>query len=384
MIVLMILKCRPSTLSFKSKDSKDDDDIDEVDGIPAATKLNKASNLRSNEYLTYLKNNNQRSNVKNETLLKLIEKLYRGIGFYIIYILTLSPPAVLRDNLFRIFTFLVMFDLHSSTSLFSIQSRRSRKSNSVITYALNSKSKDAKEIYRSLTSLSNGIPSNIFEIFVGLISEFIKFSLRRIWDGILHLFTHIQIMKKDLLNELTKEITIPLTLVADVQAMIYLKQAFYKFISTKFGGKRKFSSPKIKHSFSFVELVRDTTPNSFTHWYALVGCCMEAFFLEHNKLGENLLALALTQRKEQRNGDDSSLEELNYYSFEIEQDIHYLTEFCVGWIVLEAKSLGWKIVEGLSSSMNVLNNTLNNSTKQSTEDEDGKENKIENTSTSPQ
>ncbi|EXX51136.1 uncharacterized protein OCT59_001941 [Rhizophagus irregularis] len=630
----------PALCHLKSKDSKDDDDIDEVDGIPAATKLNKATILRkATEYITYLKNNNQKVKRENETLMKLIETLPGGIDLYNIYIsnttppcgspdqsipgspnpdyespptpqtppvgsralmalfmcmtfftspssyitqshpidhhhegrvLTSSPTPVVEKNsldvndgvltidlwyLARIFTFLVCLTYILRPSLFSIQSRRSRKSNSVITYALNSKSKDAKEIYRSLTSLSNGIPSNIFEIFVGLISEFIKFSLRRIlgWD-ITSVYTHtdheerlIEValwgrigevelcggnekvsrlsilytclrtinllessystrkyislsssriyanaalqsyiglssipflsgrvvahfwklankekvldsgtggkwlemalncdqkseMWKEIVNrirdsifeksssELTKEITIPLTLVADVQAMIYLKQAFYKFISTKFGGKRKFSSPKIKHSFSFVELVRDTTPNSFTHWYALVGCCMEAFFLEHNKLGENLVnrlkdyprfksnenindkqiiamgllsyallmqgkleaslrcankaSIALTQRKEQRNGDDSSLEELNYYSFEIEQDIHYLTEFCVGWIVLEAKSLGWKIVEGLSSSMNVLNNTLNNSTKQSTEDEDGKENKIENTSTS--
>ncbi|PKC07197.1 HLH-domain-containing protein, partial [Rhizophagus irregularis] len=45
----------PALCHLKSKDSKDDDDIDEVDGIPAATKLNKATILRkATEYITYL------------------------------------------------------------------------------------------------------------------------------------------------------------------------------------------------------------------------------------------------------------------------------------------------------------------------------------------
>jgi hypothetical protein len=625
----------PALCHLKSKDSKDDDDIDEVDGIPAATKLNKATILRkATEYITYLKNNNQKVKRENETLMKLIEALPGGVDLYNIYmaerdihtppkscegspetsppcspkqdydtpptppvgsralmalfmcmtffaspsnyisqshptdhhhesrVLTSSPAPVVEKNsldvndgvltidlwyLARIFTFLICLTYILRPSLF-FQSRRSRKSNSIITSTLNSKTKDAKGLYRSLSSLSNEVPTNIFEIIVGLISESVKFSLRRFlgWDiisGYTHtdheerlvevalwgrlgeaelcggnekvsrlsiLYTclrtinllessyttrknislspsriyanaalqsyiglssfpffaervvahfwklankekvlesgtggkwleialnsdHKSEMWKEIVNrirdsifeksssELTKEITVPLTLVADVQALNYLKQAFYNFISTKYGGKKK-SSPKITQSFSFIELVRDTTPNSFTHWYALVGCCIEAFHLEHNKLGENLVnrlkdyprfksnentndkqiiamgllsyallmqgkleaslrcankaSIALTQRKEQRNGDG---EEVNYYSFEIEQDIHYLTEFCVGWIVLEAKSLGWKIVEGLSSSMNVLNNTLNDSTKQSTED--GNENKVENTPT---
>ncbi|GBC09054.1 hypothetical protein RclHR1_08590005 [Rhizophagus clarus] len=636
----------PALCHLKSKDSKDDEEVDEVDGIPAATKLNKATILRkATEYITYLKTNNQKVKRENEALMKLIEALPGGIDLYNIYmaecnepdihtppksvecspgssppcspkldydtpptppvgsralmalfmcmtfftspssnitqshltdhhhegrVLTSSSTPIIEKNsldvndgvltidlwyLARMFTFLICLTYILRPSLFSFQSRRSRKSNSIIISAVNYKTKDAKGLYLSLSSLANGLPANIFETIIGIISEFIKFSLRRLlgWDvmsGYTHadheersvevalwgrigevelcggnekvsrlsiLYTclrtinllessymtrkHISLsssriyanaaiqsyiglssfpflagrvvahfyklankekvlesgtgekwleialncdqrseMWKQIVNrirdsifekshnELMKEITIPLTLVADVQALNYLKQAFYNFITTKHGGKKKSSSSKIKQSFSFIELVRDTTPNSFTHWYALVGCCIEAFHLGHNKLGENLVnrlkdyprfksnentndkqiiamgllsyallmqgkleaslrcankaSIALTQRKEQRNGDDSSLEELNNYSLEIEQDIHYLTEFCVGWIVLEAKSLGWKIVEGLSSSMNVRNNnTLNDTTKQSTENENEDENKTTSTTT---
>ncbi|RIA82195.1 hypothetical protein C1645_788830 [Glomus cerebriforme] len=439
----------------------------------------------------------------------------------------------------RLLIFLICLTYILRPSLFLNQSRRSRKSNSIVSSVLNSKTKDAKVLYRSLSGLSNGTPSNILEIIIGLISESTKFSLRRFlgWDitsGYAHTdddvrlfevalqgrigevelcggndkasrlsilytclrtinllessystrkFVHLSSSRiyanaalqsyiglssfpflaerfvahfwklankekvrgsagerwleialnsdhkseewKEIVNrisdsifdkqytELMKNITVPLTLVTDVQATIYLKQAFHNFITMKFGGKKK-----NRQSFSFIDLVRDTTPNSFTHWYALVGCCIEAFYLEHNALGENLVnrlkdyptfknnydkqiiamgllsyallmqgkieaslrcankaSIALTKRKEQRNGDDGSSDELKHYSFEIEQDIHYLTEFCVGWIVLEAKSLGWKIVEGLSSSMDALNN---NSKKQSAEEE--KENKNEDAS----
>ena len=103
--------------------------------------------------------------------------------------------------------------------------------------------------------------------------------------------------------------------------------------------------------------MRDTNSNSFTHWYSLVGCCIEAFSLGHTVLGEkfvnrlrdqstiisgennydkqiiamgllayallmhgkleasmrcaNKASIALTKRKEQRNGDDDKKLELS-------------------------------------------------------------------------
>ncbi|CAG8742761.1 2153_t:CDS:1, partial [Funneliformis mosseae] len=66
--------------------SKDDDEVSEVDGIPAATKLNKATILRkATEYINYLKNSNQKLKRENDTLRKLIEALPGGTELYNAY-----------------------------------------------------------------------------------------------------------------------------------------------------------------------------------------------------------------------------------------------------------------------------------------------------------
>ncbi|CAG8488493.1 3562_t:CDS:2 [Funneliformis caledonium] len=587
--------------------SKDDDEVSEVDGIPAATKLNKATILRkATEYINYLKNSNQKLKRENDTLRKLIEALPGGTELYNAYMTEQvansnehnehtgqytpptsaesspssshpgsphqqdydysTPPTPPTGNtgsralmalfisfnasdgtltidiwyLIRIFTFLMCLTYIIRPSLFSSQPRRLRKSNSIITSVLTAKTKDAKALYRSLSSLSNGPPSNLLELIIGLISESIKFSLRRfmgwditggytltdveerlmevslwgrigevelcggndkasrlsifytclrtinllessyttrkhiylspsriyanaalqsyiglssfpflaekaasqfwklakkemghgsgkeekwleialnsdhqseMWKGVVNRISDYIFLYSKRKNDekshigLMKNITIPLTLVTDVQALIYLKQAFYNFISLKYTGKKKSSkNQQNQQPFSFVEIVRDTTPNSLTHWYALVGCSIEAFSSGHNSLGKNFVnrlkdyptiksdennynkqiiamgllsyallmhgkveasircadkvSLAMAKRKEQRSDDGSVegkielLDELNN-SFEIIQMIHDvqdLAEFCVGWIVLEARSLSWKIVEGLASS----------------------------------
>lgn len=68
---------------MKSKDSKDDEEDDKVDGIPAATKLNKATILKkATEYIVYLKKANQKIKGENEKLKKLFEELPGGIELY--------------------------------------------------------------------------------------------------------------------------------------------------------------------------------------------------------------------------------------------------------------------------------------------------------------
>ncbi|CAJ0632688.1 15105_t:CDS:2 [Entrophospora sp. SA101] len=155
--------------------------------------------------------------------------------------------------------------------------------------------------------------------------------------------------------------TIPLTYLTDAQALFHLKNSFYDFISSKFGKKKEASRCK----YSFIDLLKITTQQSISHWYALVGCAVEAFTQGNNVVGENIMSRLKDEYPKTVNNINKEIIAMGLFSFillmngkleasinsSIEDDIlknvHDLAEFCVGWIVLDTKLLGWKIVEGI-------------------------------------
>ncbi|CAG8769614.1 1521_t:CDS:2, partial [Dentiscutata erythropus] len=196
--------------------------------------------------------------------------------------------------------------------------------------------------------------------------------------------------KNDEPISIMRNTTIPLIHVSDAQAFIHLKETFSNFVSMRYGNKKNAKKSK----FTFAELLSVTTPTSLTHWYALVGCAVQAFsegkhspgekFVTKlreefqktdNSLNKQIVAMGLLsyilliygkveasvrcadkastavslRRKEEKTGvvEDGSSDKDSEVR-KIEHDVHTLAEFCVGWIVLEARIIGWKKIEGLS------------------------------------
>ncbi|CAG8556743.1 2297_t:CDS:2 [Paraglomus occultum] len=185
-------------------------------------------------------------------------------------------------------------------------------------------------------------------------------------------------------DDITRSATIPLTRFSDAQSLAHLKDAYLKFISQNYGKKKLRKSKDL-----FADILAVTTHTSSTHWYAFVGSTIVTFlnggkqiddklinqlrekfpksentntqvlargllshaFLMYGKIEASVrcaekAAIALKRRNED-SSDDMVVEEETEISA-LEKEVHDLAEFCVGWIVLEARVLGWKAIENLS------------------------------------
>ncbi|CAG8484626.1 2865_t:CDS:2 [Acaulospora colombiana] len=506
----------PALCHLKSKDSKDDDEDDEVDGIPAATKLNKATILRkATEYIVYLKKSNEKIKGDNEILRNLLQALPGGIELLNDYIarrdkipgdtppdtpdapspdydFPLTPPHNTNPAPRALMALFMCMTFFSSPSSVGNHASHHHSDNSrVVTnetpldipvigvlgkdlyfpylsdihhptipvFKPVSTCSKIKENHNSLSSLCYTSPMNILEIVIGVITESFKLMLRKFlgWDisvGYAHADTEEKLWEVALWSRLGERIvshfwnlaikekgssgpeekwleialisdqnndtwrgvadrisdhvlglsknkefiesmsntTVPLTHISDAQALIHLKDAFSNLISVKYGKKKS----QKRSRYTFFDLLGVSTPASPTHWYALVGCAVQAFSEGENKVGESLVnklreeypkidndaskriismglfsyyllmygkveasircadkvssAVAL-RKKEKKSGiiDDESLDDKESETEKILKEVHHLAEFCVGWIVLEARVLGWKIIEGLSS-----------------------------------
>ncbi|CAG8564460.1 3304_t:CDS:2 [Racocetra fulgida] len=494
----------PALCNLKNKEDKDDDN--DVDGIPAATKLNKATILRkSTEYITYLKNNNKKIKSENEVLRKMIEALPGGIELYNAYhikkmavegvgtpsdtsedtdsdpssvsnhdefdYLPPTPPSANTGSrammaLFMCMTFFTSSSYDQYTSYHHSEGRvmssngspinnkseipkGTYNSSDVIISVLTAKTKDATALYSSLSRLSHRSPMNTFELLIGLFTESLRFFSRRLlgceipgsftnidmderlWEvglWVVSSFWKLAVKEKgrvgpedkwfeialisDSNSDMWKVVanrisdyvlhsskndetispmrntTIPLIHISDMQGFIHLKETFSNFVSMRYGNKKNAKKSK----FTFGELLSVTTPASLTHWYALVGCAVQAFsegkhapgekfvnklkeeFQKTDKsLNKQVIAMGLLshillvygkveasvrcadkastsvslRKKEKIGAEDDPLDK-NSEIRKIEYDVHTLAEFCVGWIVLEARIFGWKKIEGLS------------------------------------
>ncbi|CAG8498994.1 28336_t:CDS:2, partial [Racocetra persica] len=213
-------------------------------------------------------------------------------------------------------------------------------------------------------------------------SDMWKVVANRISDYVLHS------SKNDETISPMRNTTIPLIHISDMQGFIHLKETFSNFVSMRYGNKKNAKKSK----FTFGELLSVTTPASLTHWYALVGCAVQAFsegkhapgekfvnklkeeFQKTDKsLNKQVIAMGLLShillvygkveasvrcadkastsvslRKKEKTGAEDDPLDKNSEIRKIEYDVHTLAEFCVGWIVLEARIFGWKKIEGLS------------------------------------
>ncbi|CAG8813706.1 11377_t:CDS:2, partial [Racocetra persica] len=182
---------------------------------------------------------------------------------------------------------------------------------------------------------------------------------------------------------------IPLVYVSEVQALFHIKEAFSNLIS-----KRQGTNNILKGcQFTFSELLSVTTPASLMHWYALVGCVVQAFHDGKNDSGTKLVNKLRDESKTSDNLNkriitmglfsrsllicgniESSIhcadKAVNYISLrknektetletdkdlvidEIVNDVHDLAEFCVGWIILETRIVGLGIIGHLLSKNN--------------------------------
>ncbi|CAG8768306.1 7078_t:CDS:2, partial [Gigaspora rosea] len=168
--------------------------------------------------------------------------------------------------------------------------------------------------------------------------------------------------------------TIPLVYVSEVQALFHIKEAFYNLISER----HDIIKIQKKSQFTFSELYSITTPASLIHWYALIGCIVQAFYEDKNDLGTKLVNKLKKESKTDDNLNKQIMimslvsrsllicgnveasihcadKALNYvYLRKNEQmeitkiekdfmikdfvkDVQDLAEFCVGWIVLETR-----------------------------------------------
>ncbi|RHZ76468.1 hypothetical protein Glove_197g5 [Diversispora epigaea] len=217
------------------------------------------------------------------------------------------------------------------------------------------------------------------------------------WKGIANKISNhvISTSKGEEKVEPMNNTTIPLAHFSDAQALFHLKKAFSNLVSVKYGKSKKVQKST---QYTFSELLGVTTPASLTHWYALVGCAVQAFSVQQIVTGEKLvnrlreefpktndnvnkqiIAMGLLtyallmhgkveasircadkannavsiRNKEEKSGitenDDSGERDLER---EMIQDVHDLAEFCVGWVVLEARILSWKIIEEFTSENN--------------------------------
>ncbi|CAG8734027.1 26963_t:CDS:2 [Dentiscutata erythropus] len=211
----------------------------------------------------------------------------------------------------------------------------------------------------------------------------------RIRDHVFHLSENEEIFKPKICT------TVPLVYVSEVQALFHIKEAFSNLISVRHNINKK------KSKFTFSELLGITTPASLMHWYALVGCIVQAFYEGENDLGAKLV----NKLNEESNANDGLSKQIITMSLlsryllicdKIEASIHYadkvidyvslrknkkiettevdkylaireivkdidnLVEICVGWSVLETRIIILGIV-GNSLSKNkdkVLPNVL--------------------------
>ncbi|CAG8652819.1 14200_t:CDS:2, partial [Acaulospora morrowiae] len=205
----------------------------------------------------------------------------------------------------------------------------------------------------------------------------------RINDHALHLSKNKEII------ESMSNTTIPLTYMSDAQALIHLKETFSDLVSVKYG-KKKYQK---KSRYTFVDLLSVTTPSSLAHWYALIGCAVHAFSEGKNAVGEKLVnklkeeypkidnninkriiamglfsyvllmygkveasircadnvSNAISLRKKEEKSEIAENEDDDLEIGKVLKEVHDLAELCVGWIVLEARILAWKIIEGLPS-----------------------------------
>ncbi|KAF0533351.1 helix-loop-helix DNA-binding domain-containing transcription factor [Gigaspora margarita] len=412
----------------------------------------------------------------------------------------------------RVFTFLICFTYVIWPSLFSIKSQRTRKS--TIISCLNSKAKDSKELYLSLSSLSNTSSMNTLGYVVGLFLESLRLFMRKVlgceiscgcadvdmderllevelWNRLgeaelcggnkhatrfsvlytcfktinllenpyiyhrnmrtspriyanaslqchvglrsipilshkaVSYFWNLAIKEKGssnleekwleiaLINDKDNKIlesvanrinvfhlskkeetpksiintTIPLIYVSEIRALFHIKEAFSNLISVR----HNVNKVQKKSKFTFSELLSITTPTFSAHWYALVGCIVQAFYEGNNDLGVKLMNKL---NEESKTNDDLSKQMIilgllsrsllicgqveasihcadkvtNYPLLrknqetrnvveidedlvirKIVNDIEKLAEFCVGWIVLETRIVVFGIVGNLIS-----------------------------------
>ncbi|CAG8701541.1 44837_t:CDS:2 [Gigaspora margarita] len=202
----------------------------------------------------------------------------------------------------------------------------------------------------------------------------------RINDHVFHL------SKKEETPKSIINTTIPLIYVSEIRAFFHIKEAFSNLISVRHNVNKVQKNPK----FTFSELLSITTPTSSAHWYALVGCIVQAFYECNNDLGVKLMnklneesktndnlskqiiilgllsrtllicgkveasihcadkvANYLPLRKNQGTGNVEIDKDLAIRK--IVNDIEKLAEFCVGWIVLETRIVVLGIVGNLIS-----------------------------------
>ncbi|CAG8706433.1 21505_t:CDS:2 [Gigaspora margarita] len=180
--------------------------------------------------------------------------------------------------------------------------------------------------------------------------------------------------------------TVPLIYVSEVQALFHIKDVFSNLISVR----HNVNKVQKKSKFTFSELLSITTPTSLMHWYALVGCIVQAFYEGNNDLGVKLINKL---KEESKTNDDLSKQIItlsllsrsllicgkveasihyadkvaNYVSLkknqktenveidkdlvirEIVNDIEKLAEFCVGWVVLETRIVALGVIGNLLS-----------------------------------
>ncbi|KAF0513456.1 sterol regulatory element binding protein, transcription factor sre1 [Gigaspora margarita] len=180
--------------------------------------------------------------------------------------------------------------------------------------------------------------------------------------------------------------TVPLIYVSEVQALFHIKDAFSNLISVR----HNVNKVQKKSKFTFSELLSITTPTSLMHWYALVGCIVQAFYDGNNDLGVKLINKL---KEESKTNNDLSKQIItlsllsrsllifgkveasihyadkvaNYVSLkknqktenveidkdlvirEIVNDIEKLAEFCVGWVVLETRIVALGVIGNLLS-----------------------------------
>ncbi|CAG8438016.1 16476_t:CDS:2 [Dentiscutata heterogama] len=202
-------------------------------------------------------------------------------------------------------------------------------------------------------------------------NDILKSVANRISDHIFHLSKKEETFKP-MINT-----TVPLVYVSEVQALFHIKEAFSNLISERHDVNKV---QKKKSKFTFHELFGITTPASPMHWYALVGCIIQAFYEGKNDLGVKLLN-KLKEESKNNNKDDldkqiitmgllsrsllicgkleasihyadkvvnyvtlrknkemeTTEDDKDFFVREIVKDIDNLAEFCVGWIVLETR-----------------------------------------------
>ncbi|CAG8544921.1 3092_t:CDS:2 [Dentiscutata heterogama] len=225
-------------------------------------------------------------------------------------------------------------------------------------------------------------------------NDILEIVANRIRDHVFHLSENEEIIKPKICT------TVPLVYVSEVQALFHFKEAFANLISVRHSVNKV---QKKKSKFTFSELLGITTPASLMHWYALVGCIVQAFYEGENDLGAKLVNKL---NEESKANDDLSKQIItmsllsryllicdkieasihyadkvvDYVSLrknkkiettevdklvirEIVKDIDNLVEICVGWIVLETRIVILGIVGNLQSKNKdkILPNVLDES-----------------------